>query len=656
MENFKTAGSEQNLKNYFNKYFFDGKADIEQNKIDFVANNITFESKYNDKNTSILDMYAQLIATHKKHNIPFKKYVGVFNENEISFMESKIIKKRIDSINDINWKKLTPSKIKNNETIKKRIIEQIPNDDRHFDLNCNNISLIKSYLTKIESNEQLELKEEITEDELKKTINNLNERLHKIKTLKDTDRSLFFSAIMIAIREKSPIYEVEKQISIYEEKLEDISKEDKKIKSIEFNKEAVYNISNSIIDIVDKLIKNKINTESKQKWKDQFVFIRNLNIDLYEYKNIIYLISEKIYKTFKIGQKQDILGKAYKIFLSRAGKVDNKNIILTPDHIKHLMIELADLNKDDVVLDTCMGTGGFLMEAMEKMESLDGVNEEKKNEIHNKQLIGSEIDTKLFVLACSNMFLHGDGRSQLYDKDTLNDDLTFKNGEGFFSYIKSLKPTKCIINPPYENDNCFNFTKQGLDFLEINGKLIVIIKENTFQKINKNVEDLLKNNTLDFYIKMPTNLFSEQNRSVATAIFGWTKGVPHNHNKYVKFYNLSDDGFENVPHNGRIDTKNIWKDKEKEIIEYILYDKDISDKNIAYKEKIFDNEKLLPIYHHFIEEIEPVYIEDFEDTIFDYFVYKQDLVCVEQLSKLLKEIDNRAIKRFIIRELKNGKN
>ena len=57
--------------------------------------------------------------------------------------------------------------------------------------------------------------------------------------------------------------------------------------------------------------------------------LRNLNIDLYEYRDIIYLISEKIYKTFKVGQKQDILGKAYKIFLSRAGKVDNKNIILS---------------------------------------------------------------------------------------------------------------------------------------------------------------------------------------------------------------------------------------------------------------------------------------------------------------------------------------
>ncbi len=45
--------------------------------------------------------------------------------------------------------------------------------------------------------------------------------------------------------------------------------------------------------------------------------------------------------------------------MHRAGKIDNKNIILTPDHIKSFMIELARLNVDDVVIDTCTGSGGF---------------------------------------------------------------------------------------------------------------------------------------------------------------------------------------------------------------------------------------------------------------------------------------------------------
>lgn len=621
--NFLNAGSEPNLKNYFNKYFFNGEGQVDLKKIDFVADNITFESKYNNKTVSLPEMYAQLIATHKRNNVPFKKYLGVFNENEISFMEYNQIKNRLEDTKDINWHNLTPSNLPND--IKNKIIQNvIPN--KYETLNFrNNLVEIKEILKNIQLGKQLyENKEIITEEELRNVLYNINEKLHRIKTLKDTDRSLFFSAIMIALNESYPLHIIKLQKDFYDKEIREMIKYDK-YKEKEYNKQAVQNISKTIIETVNKLIKNKINNSSKQNWQNQFIFIYDLDIELNEYIDIINLINDKIYKYFKTGQKQDILGKAYKIFLSRAGKIDNKNIIITPDHIKELMVELANLNVDDVILDTCMGTGGFLMEAMEKMESLAGVNEEKKNKIHEQQLIGSEIDKKLFVLACSNMFLHGDGRSQLYDKDTLKDDINFTDNITFFNYIKSLKPTKCIINPPYEGTNCFDFTKQALDFLESNGKLIIIIKENTFQKINKGIEELLKNNTLDFYIKMPNNLFSEQNRSVSTAIFGWTKGIPHNYNKYVKFYNLNDDGFENIPHNGRIDVKNIWKDKQKEIIEYILFDKDISDKNIAYKEKIFDNDKLLPIYHHFVEEIEPVCVEDFEEAIFDYFIYENSL-------------------------------
>ena len=640
MQELINAGSEQNLKNRFSQIFFNGNTDFERDKIDLIANNITFESKYNkdkaaSEKYSVPEMYAQLIATHKKHNIPFKKYIGVFDENGVSFMESDIVEKRIETVHDIEWEKITPSGIKKNKTLSEKIIQDIiPNRYEYYEFN-NNIEKIKNVLELVNLNKYIKIREEITEEELRKVIVNINEKFHKIKTLKDTDRSLFFSAIMIALHESYPLSIIETQQFIVKEekaKIEAFGTERKK-QEIGIEKNAVAIISDSILKTISKLIKAKINNTSKEKWENQFSFIKNLDLDLNEYIDMIKLINSKIYRSFKSGQKQDILGKAYKIFLSKAGKVDNKNIILTPDHIKHLMVELACLNKDDVVLDTCMGTGGFLMEAMEKMESLSDVDDKKKEEIHSKQLIGSEIEPKLFVLACSNMFLHGDGRSQLYDKDTINDDITFGEN-GFFDYIKSLKPTKCIINPPYEGSNCFLFTKQALDFLENNGKLIVIIKENTFQKINKDAEDLLKNNTLDFYIKMPANLFSEQNRSVSTAIFGWTKGTPHPHNKYVKFYNLSDDGFEVIPHNGRLDTKNLWNGKENEILEYVLYNKEIDDKNIAYSERIFnDDGKLLPIYHHFIEKTEPPCIEDFEEAIFDYFLYEQDLLGGGDVSK-----------------------
>ncbi|MDR3290164.1 MAG: SAM-dependent methyltransferase [Rickettsiales bacterium] len=644
------AGSEANLKNIVKDKFFGSISDVsfDLNNIDFIGKNITFETKYNSKTTPE-DMLAQLIATHKRHNEPLKKYIGAFNEYFISFLPSEAVKDQIDNL-DITWSEITPSNL--TPEVNKKITKILPlGYSFNFSIDSKKI---KDYLTKIEKNEPLEQRQIATEEEVKQTIVELNNKLHKIKTIKDTERSLLFGAIMIALSRFTIQSIFTAEISILEQQKQEIdnkqiSEQEKDIKKYNAERDSVQRISNSIFDVVEELIESKLNNSSKQKWKDEFVFIRNLELKLSDYKEIIDLIKDKIYESFKVGQKQDVLGKAYKTFLSRAGKIDNKNIIITPDHIKTLMVKLAQLNKDDVVLDTCMGTGGFLMEAMEVMENLPNADKEK---IHNSQLVGSEIDTKLFVLACSNMFLHGDGRSLLYDKDTITDDISFEKGVGFFNYIKGLKPTKCIINPPYENTCCFDFTKQALDFLENNGKLVVIIKENTFSKTNAKIEKLLAKNTLEFYIKMPDDLFSEQGRSVSTAIFGWLSGQPHPKDKYVSFYNLVDDGFENIPHNGKIDRGN-WHEKEKEVLDVILNGKVISARSKFYKEKIYTEKgELLSIYPKFQESNNEIYQEDFEVAIFDYFVAEQGFGGGGTLAKSLKEIDNRIIKKWIIRELK----
>lgn len=162
-------------------------------------------------------------------------------------------------------------------------------------------------------------------------------------------------------------------------------------------------------------------------WKDCFSFIKNTDYDLDNYKAVIKLIEDKIFVPYSFNQKTDILGKAYKIFLSKAGKIDNKNIILTPDHIKQLMVELAQLEVDDVFIDTCTGSGGFLMEAMEVMTRLASNDNNKIADIKEKQLIGFEIDQTLFALACTNMFLHQDGRSNLIYHDSLVSESTYSD-------------------------------------------------------------------------------------------------------------------------------------------------------------------------------------------------------------------------------------
>ena len=428
--------------------------------------------------------------------------------------------------------------------------------------------------------------ESVTSESLIKTLNELNKTFNDNNKVKDTERSLFFSGLMIALKDNT-FRNTYKNIQAP-------SKEE--ISTIKITILECHNLNNAILEAITRQLADKINNLSKgYSWKDRFSFIKNVDYSLLEYKNIITKIEKNIFKPFQNDEKQDILGKAYKIFLKRAGKIDNKNIILTPDHIKSLMVELARLNVNDVVLDTCTGTGGFLMEAMEVLIQKANNDETLIKNIKENQLIGFEVDSVLFALACSNMFLHGDGRTNLLFRSSLLDDknenIINNKDQDLLNYINSLKPTKCIINPPYETNSSIKFTLQALKYLEPNGKLIIIMPTPTLtQNQNSFTAEVLKVAKLDFVIRMPYNLFSEQKRTVNTSVFGFTK-TPHNNNDEVLFYNLEDDGFVSIQHKGRVDKFNKWEDVKNNIIDSIFNlkeQKGISEKKKIYKDDILN--------------------------------------------------------------------
>lgn len=418
----------------------------------------------------------------------------------------------------------------------------------------------------------------ITSDALKTTIKKLNKNFQE-HNIKDTERSLFFAGLMIALKDTT-------FARTYQE-IQEPTKEEKSNSTYKIAES--HNLNLAIQDAIVRQISNKINNLSKEyNWKDRFSFIKNIDYPLTDYKELIKDIEKDIFRPFRKDEKQDILGRAYKIFLSKAGKIDNKNIILTPDHIKSLMVDLARLNVNDVVLDTCTGSGGFLMEAMEQMIEMAKGNSSTIKQIQENQLIGFEIDPTLFALACSNMFLHGDGRTNLIYGSSLVD-----NSGDVFNTIKELKPQKCIINPPYENKLPILFTKQALDFLEPNGKLIVIMPTPT---LNRNIggltNDILAIAKLDFVIKMPNNLFSEQGRTVNTSIFGFTK-VPHEKADKVIFYNMDDDGLVSVQHKGRIDKNNRWDKIRKDVLACIKHNEDV---DADYQKRVLFDGDILNCY------------------------------------------------------------
>lgn len=129
-----------------------------------------------------------------------------------------------------------------------------------------------------------------------------------------------------------------------------------------------------------------------------------------------------------------------------------------------------------------------------------------------------------------------------------------------------------------------------MNYLEPGGKLIIIMPTPTLTHNQGGLtEKVLSMAKLEYVIKMPNKLFSEQGRTVNTSIFGFTK-TPHIKTDDVLFYNLDDDGFVSIQHKGRVDKNGTWSTIEDTIFDAVSNSKEIP--GVCQKKKIYKDDVL----------------------------------------------------------------
>lgn len=261
-------------------------------------------------------------------------------------------------------------------------------------------------------------------------------------------------------------------------------------------------------------------------------------------KEIFAYIKKNIFDTINDQSHIDSMGSLYSEFLKYAiGDGKDNGIVLTPPYITKLMTQLIDVSYDDKVMDLCLGSAGFLVSAMATMIE-DATNkisdpEELKKEILNikkSRLLGSELDLKMWTLACSNMILRRDGSSKIRKGDSFE----LSKTEEF----QTFGATKALLNPPFSyTENGMPFALLALSLMKKGGLLAIIIQDSagTGKSVNTN-KMILENNTLLASIKMPADLF-QPSAGVQTSIYIIQAGVPHDVKKQVKFIDFSDDGY-----------------------------------------------------------------------------------------------------------------
>jgi type I restriction-modification system DNA methylase subunit len=254
---------------------------------------------------------------------------------------------------------------------------------------------------------------------------------------------------------------------------------------------------------------------------------------------------------------EDVMSIFFNEFTHYGGK-ETDGQVFTPEHIASLMYRLLDVNMNDRVLDATCGSGTFLTVAMSKMiEEAGGYSTEKAKEIMSNQLYGIEFDRKIYALACANMLIHKDGKTNLAQMDTRTDEAC--------AWMKDKGITKVLMNPPYESKyGCMKIVKNVLDSVPVGTKCAFILPDKHLEKQGTKKDKtkaayLLATNTLTTIVKLPENVFF--GKGVTTSIFIFEKGTPQG-TKGINAYYIADDGLETVKNKGRHDTKGVWHEME----------------------------------------------------------------------------------------------
>lgn len=314
---------------------------------------------------------------------------------------------------------------------------------------------------------------------------------------------------------------------------------------------------------------------------------------------------------------EDVMGIFFNEF-NRYKKKSESGQVFTPEHITSLMYRLIDVHQDDKVLDAACGSGGFLVKSMSNMiKEAGGIQTDKAKKIKSQQLFGIEFDREIFALACANMLIHKDGKTNLEQLDSR----TFKAGE----WMREKKITKVLMNPPFERKyGCLKIVENVLDNVPQHTMCAFILPDKKLEKDNS--ASILKHHQLQKIVKLPEKVFSE---GVTTSVFIFEAGIPQNNKEIFACY-IENDGLETVKNQGRHDIKDRWQEIEDRFVDIVH--KQNGDDTIQW---IKPSEHLS--YQMPEKEFE-IYEEDFTKTMMDYIMYQEKIDIKEFSDKLMEKV------------------
>lgn len=447
--------------------------------------------------------------------------------------------------------------------------------------------------------------------EILKDAKQLHEDLRTYGSIKDQDKPLIVSGIMLALREI----------------------EYKNFSIDDLNGDSTTTDGEKIYKAIESNIKRaNVTPETKRdKILSQFAVIKDTakinevepvlkKTPLRHYTQFLY---DSIFKRVRFhSSAEDYIGLFYGEFMSYSGgDGQSLGIVLTPKHITTLFCELLDLKPTDIVLDPCCGTGGFLIAAMHHM-LLQAKGEDQKRRIRQDQLFGLELQPYMFTIATTNMILRGDGKSNLNSWDFLKQNP---------AELQQKQCTVGMMNPPYSQGTKadpsqyeISFTEHLLDSMVEGGRVAVIVPQSSFTGKTKEEQNyknsILSHHTLEGVITLNKNTFYGVGTNPCIAVFTAHRKHPKDH--LCKFINFEDDGFEVSKHIGLVETPSAV-DKRQHLLD-VWRGKVEAPSKFCVTTTVEPDDEWLHAFYYFNDEIPTE--ADFERTMADYLTFEFNML------------------------------
>ncbi len=466
---------------------------------------------------------------------------------------------------------------------------------------------IEEYYTRYVLNEKTDV--EKTTEEILKDAAELHEYLRTYGSIKDQDKALVVSGILLALDDKFF-------------KVEDL-----------FGDETTTDGQLIYDAIVRRLKSSNVGPDAKRdKLMSEFAIIRtsarlnevDARLEKTPLKYYAEFLKKNVFDNIKYHHtSEDFIGRFYGEFMSYSGgDGQSLGIILTPRHICDLFCDLLNVQPDDTVLDPCCGTAGFLVAAMHHMLEKAGLDKTKRKSIKKEKLHGYEIQSNMFAIAATNMILRDDGNSNIKCEDFLRQNP---------AEVQLKGATVGMMNPPYSQGTKadpsqyeLSFVEHLLDSLTKGARVAVIVPQSSMTGKTKDEqafkENIMKHHTLEGVITCNTDTFYGVGTNPVIAIF--TAYEPHPAEKICKFIDFRDDGYEVRAHIGLVEG-NSAKDKKQHLID-VWNGKIEAPSKFCVKSTVNSEDEWLHSFYYFNDEIPTD--ADFEKAIGDYLTFEFSMI------------------------------